>query len=472
MTAAFAFARPGATPGPLLRDFEAYYAAGGTWLAGGDPYSSAIWYREAQVPGVDANRYELLPYVGPPMSLPLWALFSRLSFQNAARLWAGILVLAALTVVAATTALLRTGNRWSILSLVFLVIAFGPLTSDLALGQVAVVAFAAVLLSALLLRSKYWVITTLSALLAAIQPNIALLLLARIREHRTITALAAGSTIFLELCVRSSDGVRGFVHYFSILGDHANAERYAVIQLTPTAIAYGFGLPEIFASAVGLVVSTGAMALWLYILTCRAYAANAKLALTCTLLPFLVPFFHEHDLLVVFFPAAACALTTAGSLRAIASVGVLLVAIDWLGIAQRPSGTLQTCLLALAAICALAITKRTTDDQHTWRVVRLQLFPLLVFPVILICGTIAAHHPAPVWPDAMRALPPDVANLGAAGTWHEELARSELIRADIFWAALRSLSLCGCALLALVCLKALRRPVTLIRNGLGIPKNH
>ena len=70
--------RPVGTPGPLLRDFEAYYAAGATWALGGDPYGREVWRVERRVPGVDASHEELLPFVGPPFSLPLWRSFAAL----------------------------------------------------------------------------------------------------------------------------------------------------------------------------------------------------------------------------------------------------------------------------------------------------------------------------------------------------------------------------------------------------------
>ena len=56
-----------------MRDFESYWAAGSAWSAGDDPYSRQIWRAERLVPGVNANREELLPFVGPPFGLPLWA---------------------------------------------------------------------------------------------------------------------------------------------------------------------------------------------------------------------------------------------------------------------------------------------------------------------------------------------------------------------------------------------------------------
>ncbi len=472
MAGALFLTRPATTPGPLLRDFESYYAAGAAWLEHADPYSAEVWSTEARVPGVVAKHYELLPYVGPPMTLPLWAAFSRLRFQTAALLWAGLLLLAALAAVAATAVLVHKRDRWSVISLLLLAIAFGPLTSDVALGQVAIVAFAAVLLTTLLLRSRYGWSAAATAVVAAMQPNIALVLVSALRNRRTIITLAVGLVIFVAYSLQTSGGMRGFLQYFAMLRDHLAAERYAMIQLTPTAIAYGFGLREDVAAAIGTSIAGGALMCCCYFFVARAYDGTAKLALICALLPFVVPFFHEHDLIVAFFPAALCMFCTAGPLRIAASVAIVLVAVDWLGIAQRPTGTLQTALLALSVLCALAMCaprqvplrqaqgdSDVQGDNNNSVILSLskeRLLPFLVIPVIVICGMVAMHHPAPVWPDAMRSLPSGVENLPAAKAWHVELVRSDLIRVDTFSALLRSFSLLGCALLVFVCAKTCR----------------
>ncbi|HLX26764.1 MAG TPA: hypothetical protein VKR05_07200, partial [Candidatus Cybelea sp.] len=58
--------RPVRTPGPLARDFEAYWSAGKTANAHMDPYGKAIWEAERGIAGVNARRDELLPFISPP----------------------------------------------------------------------------------------------------------------------------------------------------------------------------------------------------------------------------------------------------------------------------------------------------------------------------------------------------------------------------------------------------------------------
>jgi hypothetical protein len=140
LAAAFAF-RPSLTGGVDLRDFEAYYAAGATWGAGADPYSREIWQSERNLPGVVATRDELLPFVGPPFSLPLWAALARLPYASACALWRAVLGLAFATLVFGSLRLAGRGaGPLDLGAALALGIAFTPLTSGLALGQVAVVA--------------------------------------------------------------------------------------------------------------------------------------------------------------------------------------------------------------------------------------------------------------------------------------------------------------------------------------------
>ena len=47
--------------------------------------------------------------------------------------------------------------------------------------------------------------------------------------------------------------------YASVLAAHAAAERFTAIQISPAAIAFGFGAPERFAAAFGLAVAGGAI---------------------------------------------------------------------------------------------------------------------------------------------------------------------------------------------------------------------
>ena len=143
---------------------------------------------------------------------------------------------------------------------------------------------------------------------------------------------------------------------------------------------------------------------------------------------------HEHDLLVAYAAAAWCALRTHGTTRAVALAGTLLVAVDWLGLAQRPTGIVQSALLALAALLAFIALGEARES-----------------PSAVDCGccrraalwrgrVIGAHHPAPVWPDALAGFRADPA-ASAAQVWLAE-QRAERIarRGPRVGAAARSLT--------------------------------
>ena len=173
VAAALLFARPNPTPGPAQRDFEAYWSAGAAFNAGEDPYGRGIWSAERTVPGVDATRDELLPFVGPPATLPLWSVFARFPYATAAVLWWALLALALLGVLLLLArAAGGTVAPFSIAALVLLALGFGPMTSDLALGQIALVALLGA--TACVCLAGVPVAAFFGAFAAFFQPNVAL----------------------------------------------------------------------------------------------------------------------------------------------------------------------------------------------------------------------------------------------------------------------------------------------------------
>ena len=116
--------RPAATPGPFLRDFEAYWSAGSAWNARTDPYGRAILNAERAVPGVDASRDELLPFVAPPPTVALWSLVARLPYVVAANLWCALLVIAAIALAAVVARASAARSTFAFLTACALAIAF------------------------------------------------------------------------------------------------------------------------------------------------------------------------------------------------------------------------------------------------------------------------------------------------------------------------------------------------------------
>lgn len=432
-------ARPHPTPGPFLRDFEAYWSAGAVANAHADPYGSAIWKAERTVPGVDPARNETLPFVSPPQTLLVWRVVARFPYAAAAPLWSAMLI--GLLLALAATAVVGAAARLSpsaLVAAIALAVGFGPITSDVALGQLALPAFLAASL-VLLLAGRSVVATVLASAVAFVQPNAALGLVSQLGRNRATLAMLAAAFVTFALGAAET-GWNWPAAYARILALHGAAERFAAIQLSPAAIAHGFGATDAAAAIAGFAVA--ALAIAAAIALAFAVRDNfARFAGFSALVPFAAGFVHEHDLLVAYAAAAWCALRTRAATRAIALAGTLLVAVDWLGLAQRPSGVAQSALLALAAFAAFAALGEPND---------LRASLLVAFPagaLFVAAAFLASQHPAPVWPDALGAFraPPGTP---VAALWAAEQRASGLLAAVPTWALLRSLSLAGCALLA------------------------
>jgi hypothetical protein len=432
-------ARPRATPGPFLRDFEAYWAAGASWNAHADPYGRAIWNAERTVSGVEPKRDEVLPFVGPPATLPAWRLAARLPYAAAASLWAALLGASLLALAAAVIlGSRRTLAPFSFLAALALAIGFGPVTSDLALGQLALPAVLGAAL-AVLVASRSLAGATAAACLAFAQPNASLGLLSQLGRNRATVAIVAGAAASYALGALAA-GWRWPAAYARLIAAHGAAERFAAIQLSPASIAYGFGATPLAAQVVGVVLVALAIAAAI-VLAVTIRDGFARFAAFSAIAPFAAGFFHEHDLVVAYVPAVWCAVRTSASARVFALAGTLLVAVDWLGLAQRPTGIAQSALLAIAALAAFAALGDAAELRGT------ALVALAFVPCFLAAAWLAAHWPAPVWPDALHAFRAP-SGVSIAAVWEHEQHASGLLAAVPAWAALRSLSLAGCALLA------------------------
>lgn len=432
-------ARPLPTPGPFLRDFEAYWSAGSTWNVRADPYSKAIWEAERTVPGVDAHRNELLPFINPPPALLLWSLFARLPYQTAATLWlvilAGALLGLTITVLRASGA---ARSAFVLCAALALAIAFGPITSDLALGQLALPAFLGATLLVVLADRSIAMATGASAL-AFVAPNVALGITSQLERPRAALAIAAAAAATYALGVVAA-GWNWPVAYARAAAAHGAAERFVTIQLAPAAIAYGFGATPRNAQliAAGAAILAVAAAL---LLALRVREAFARFAAWSALVPFVAIFLHEHDLLIAYPAALWCALRTRATARSLALAGALLVSIDWLGLAQRPTGIAQSALLAIAALAAFVALGDAAEARIAWRMA----LPIAV--LFTAAALLSAHHPAPVWPDSLRDFHAS-SNASIAEVWLAEQRAGGLLAVAPLWAFLRGLPLLGCALLA------------------------
>jgi hypothetical protein len=452
----FIHPRPGAD-GPPYRDFESYYAGGATWRFGGDPYSREIWRTEKTIPKVVATRDELLPFVGPPLGLPLWALISKLPWYLATKVWGTTLDIALVILVAA--ALLAGGVRPArtsefalrALAVSLFALCFGPLMSGVALGQVAVFACAAVALAPLTLRGRRTIAKTLLAAIAsALQPNVAIVLGARITSVRSAVAIVGAGVIAICGSALALGHYGGIGHYTHVLAEHSAAERAIAIQTTVDAVARGLGASAVASAAIALgvalltIVGVGVQCF------SRRYAPDDRLLLASAALPLVWPFAHEHDFSIIFVCAIALVLRSRGALWYVAVIGALFVSADWLGLAQRPSAIAFEALHTGAAAFALvALAPGARLSVRTFLPVAIGAFEFGV-------GTIAAAHPLHVWPDYLPKNFHVPFAFDAAQTWGAEQFASGIANFTPLNALLRGFSLLGCAIVWFVASVAFR----------------
>ena len=457
---AFTVFKPAPTTGPYLRDFEAYWSAGVTWNSGGDPYARAIWIAERSVPGVDAARDELLPFIGPAAFRPLWSWLGRLPFPLASRVWAAVLIVAASTVAIGSVLLAGTERRALTAAASFAAIfAFAPCTSAIALGQAAIVAAAATVLAvAATQRSSLWG-TGSAAFVAALQPNLALPLAALARDRRTIVALGIAVCVFAAATLAFGGGISGLAHYVHALARHGAAERDTVIQTTPTAIAWGFGASRSFARVTGIAIALAALGIALVAIRTIRFDRVEATAFVSAALPLVSPFFHEHDFAIAFLPAIVVARRCEGVWLAAGLAGTIAIGVDWLNFVQRPDSFAQHIAQAVALGAAiLAIAARPT--KRTAGIVAITI------AAVTAIGVAAARYPAPVWPDNLpsgyRASP----QADVSTQWHDEQVRSGLEQRVPAWAWLRIPALGGSVLVAFaLAAHAARRPQQRPRNS-------
>ncbi|MBV8750553.1 MAG: DUF2029 domain-containing protein, partial [Candidatus Eremiobacteraeota bacterium] len=317
-----------------------------------------MWRVERTVAGVDPSRDELLPYVGPAAALPLFGALARLPQPVAVRVWCGLLAAAFGALIVAALRLARTYRVTALLGAMLLGVAAGPTTSDFALGQVALLS-AAGLACALLAYDRTRLFTgAFATLLTGVQPNLAIALLARMRDVTARRSAGLGGAAFGLLTLVAGGGFTSFVRYLHRLGEHGRAERFVTIQHTPGAIAWSFGAPEGLASAVTVACALATVAA-VVVVTVRARLNpldGTLLALAA--LPLAIPFFHEHDFVVELIPLVILAVRASGTARAWAGVAAVLILVDWLGLAQRTPAQFQIVALAVGLACAFVVAGR------------------------------------------------------------------------------------------------------------------
>ncbi len=448
---AYCYWLPLAPTGPPLTDFSAYYAAGRYWLMGGDPYGLGIWSIERTLPGFHASRFEMLPFVGPPLSLPLWAAFGALPYLVAAIAWGVIIIVAAATLVIIPARLARRRlRRTDAISLVVVAVCAGPLVTGASVGQAALPAAAAVGAAMLFAARRQWLLVVLATIVAGIlKPNDALALAATAREAAALGALAVSVIASSVANVPFASGVHGIVAYANVLLAQGESERTYAYQFSVTAIAFGFGLAAPLARTLGTAVSIVAIgALVVALRASRASIADGAL-IACATLPFVLPFEHEPDIVVALLPALVVAFRATGWAWALGGAGTVLLCIDPFALTQGWPGLLFSVAMATIASLQLAALAPAA-------VGRLRFVPLVVAPLILAIGLFAPPQHLPLWPATLPDHRAPAPGATASSVWHDELVALGLEEPNAWVSVVRLLTLCGCGCIGVAMVRRAR----------------
>jgi len=411
-----------------------------------------VWRTERTIDGVEGTRDELLPYAGPAAALPLFGALARLPYGSAVRAWTALLALALAALALSSLRLAGArGGRTTLAALLLALIA-GPVTSALALGQAALLAAGGLAGALLAYERRAPAAGALATLVAGLQPNLAVGLIARMRDRFAVGSAALAGAAFAALTLLAGGGIAGFGAYLHRLQEHGRAEAFAAIQHTPAAIAWALGAPAATAAAFGLATALVAVAAVVVVTIRQRLCALDGTLLGLAALPLALPFFHEHDFVIEVIPLLILAVRTSGTPRCVAGVSAILVLVDWFGLAQRGPGQAQILAQGAAVACAFAACGRSRRLGYA------DLAPFATLALVACCAFPLAHWaPAPTWPDALPAGYRAPAAADASGVWADEERAAGLDAPQPAWGALRALPLAGCIVLGVALAQGARR---------------
>jgi hypothetical protein len=433
---------------PVLSDFSAYYAAGRYWLAGGDPYSAGIWSIEKAIGGGQTSRLELLPFVGPPLSLLLFAAFGVLPYSIAAITWGLIVTASAGVVVVISLRLARRRiERSDAISLLLLMLASGPVVTAISAGQAALPAAAAVAVAIFCAARRRWLLMALAVAVAAtLKPNDALVLAATVRAFAGFVAVAGAGFAFIVANLPIAHGAAGIISYLQTVVAQGASERGFAYQFAPSAIAYGLGMTAHLANVVGIAVAIATLCIvGAAIRSTRAGIVDGA-AIACAAFPFVLPFEHEPDMVIALLPALFVTFRARGWTWAIGGLGAVLLSTNPFALTQGWPGILFT--VAMAAVAGLQIAALSPPSARPMRIV-----PLAVAPLVLAIGLLAPPEHLPLWPSTLPAHVTIAPGATASTIWRDELVASKLEIRRPWVSVMRLLTLCGCALITVAMIR-------------------
>ncbi|MHC4415574.1 MAG: glycosyltransferase family 87 protein [Planctomycetota bacterium] len=304
-------------------DFALIYAASHTWLTGGNPYDETQQLEAvsaANRPGAFPGRQLLSLY--PPTTYALIAPFAVGSWPTARVAWISAnLVLLALLIIAATRLGELSLTGWRGAWMVILLLAFAPVHTGLAAGQLAIGTVCAVAWAFWLMRSRRdFAAGLLLGLAVALKPQVAgpFLIIPLVRARWRVLATAGAVVVLISLiavAVMQRHGIPWFESFVSNIaafgrgsvGDPGpgNPARYQLINLAyPATVVFGqTPVVGLFVAAVVLVLLYGAA-----VRVVRGRGVDDELlALSLLALVSLLAVYHRaYDAVLLVFALAWC----------------------------------------------------------------------------------------------------------------------------------------------------------------------
>ncbi len=324
---------PGARPGALARDFNAFYCAGAAVRSGADPYRAeplATCERSPKGHALHAVPPNLaLPAPLPPFDLAAFAVLSRLSYARATVCWSLLVLLSLLITIEGM-------HRLTALPRAQLALVFVPTDgiSALFLGEVAPVAVASLVLAMLAVRSGRPRVAAVAIALSLCEPHVGVApifaLFLCFPAARTTTALCACALAVVSLLAIGAGTSLEYVR--DVLPAHALSEISSPRQLSLTALLHSAGASDGTALALG----TASYLTMLFL----GMALSRRLALRDPFDPFIVAapaalvlvggaFIHTIQMPAALPAALLAYARLAGRARRIAGAAIVTIAIPW-----------------------------------------------------------------------------------------------------------------------------------------------
>jgi len=335
-------------------DLRAFYCAGETVAAHRDPYLTeplrACEVREARAAGLTPYARLALPAPLPGFAFAPLALVARLPFATVSALWV-LLLPAAL----ALTALLVHKLADVPVSGIVAALVLGDGWISLANGHIVPFAVLALCASAFEIARDRPVRASIYALLASIEPHVALpaCLALAVAAPKTRLPLAAGAALLAAVSLVTIGPGANLEYVLRVLPAHAHSELAAARQFSLTTLLYRSGVSAQPAILLGNV--SYALLCVLGIVVARRLARSLAAPELLVLVPpafavFGGPFVHLTQVAVAI-PALVVLMVRLSAHRTALGIALLLVALPWEDLSENAT----VAMLVFIGVFSLAI---------------------------------------------------------------------------------------------------------------------